>query len=92
MKNSDINLHTSSSKYPFLPDFTLTCILSMNLEKSLNTKYHKNLPSGCQIVPYGWTGRKTTDGERDMTKPKGASCNFANTPTKVQLYWNEGRR
>jgi hypothetical protein len=63
----------------------------MNLEKSSNTKYHKNLPSGNQIFPYGWTGRKTTDGERDMTKLKGASCNFANTPKKVQLYSNEGR-
>jgi hypothetical protein len=40
----------------------------MNLEKSSNTKYHTNLSSGSQAVPYGWMDRKTTDGEIDITK------------------------
>ena len=40
----------------------------------------------------GWTDRKTTDGKTDMTKLTGALCNFANTPKKVQLYRNGGRR
>jgi hypothetical protein len=45
------------------------------LKKYSNIKFHKNLCSGSQVVPYGWT-------DTDMMKLTVTFCSFENPPKK----------
>jgi hypothetical protein len=68
-----IGLHV---KYPlFLSDFNETWTFSTDFEKSSNTKFHENPPSGSRVVPCGRMEWRT-----DMTNLVVAFRNFAKAP------------
>jgi hypothetical protein len=79
-RDTAINAQGSSRKVPlFLSDFNQTWILSTDLRRNSNSKFHENLSSGGRIVTCGRTDRQT-----DMTKLIIAFRNFAHAPRTLR--------
>jgi hypothetical protein len=81
-------------KYPlFLSDFDGTYISRQIFEKYSNIKFNENPLSGSQIVPHGWSDRRRTDGQTDLTMLIVAFRSFASAPKTDRLMslWNWSR-
>jgi len=80
------NVHRSSCTVPlFFSDFNETLIFSTDFEKSSNTKFHENPPSGSRAVPCGRIDGRT-DGYDEASSCPSQFCESAKNDTKTLKY------